>query len=340
MKVDLELNSAAHYAPRDIVALAPLAEEAGFSGLWKGEANNADTIVVLSAVAPATRRLQLGTSISHVHSRSPVALGIAAATLQDLSGGRFIVGVGVANRAMAAWHGGTFDRPLTRAREYIEIVRLVAAGERVEYEGEIYSTGKRFQLSWTPRYPRVPVYLAALGPKMSELAGRIADGVVINMGTPAVIERIAERVRAGALASGRDPASIEIAVKVRVSVHPDRATARRRLREALTFYNVADHYRDMLKDAGFGTEVDAIGEAFKARGFKAAVAQLTDDYMDRLPVIAATSIDEVRERLQPYIAAGTTRLHLPYVPVSDPPEEDAHRFLTAWRDSDSRAGVY
>jgi alkanesulfonate monooxygenase SsuD/methylene tetrahydromethanopterin reductase-like flavin-dependent oxidoreductase (luciferase family) len=108
------------------------------------------------------------------------------------------LGLGVANKTIAAWHGGTFDRPLRRAREYIDIVRQTAAGERVEYQGEIYSTGQRFQLSWKPSHPSFPIYLAGLGPQMTALVGKISDGVFINMAIPSTIRDIASRVRAGA----------------------------------------------------------------------------------------------------------------------------------------------
>ena len=221
-----------------------------------------------------------------------------------LSDGRLLLGLGVANKTIAAWHTGVFDRPLRRAREYIDIVRKVAAGERVEYEGEIYNTGKRFQLSWTPSHPQFPIYLAGLGPQMTKLVGKISDGVFINMGTPETIKEIAGRVREGAIEAGRDPNSIEIIAKVRVSLNPDRAVARSKLRQVLTFYNIADHYKDMLIASGFEPEVMRIQEAFKADGFKAAAQHMTDEYMDKLPVIPGTSIKEIKERLQPFIDAG------------------------------------
>src|SRR5207245_9047174 len=119
-------------------------------------------------------KLKVGTAIYHVYGRSAVTLGIQSATLQDLSGGRLLLGLGVANKTIAAWHGGTFDRPLRRAREYIDIVRRTAAGERVEYQGEIYSTGRRFQLSWKPRHPSFPIYLAGLCPHMTRRVRQIS----------------------------------------------------------------------------------------------------------------------------------------------------------------------
>jgi alkanesulfonate monooxygenase SsuD/methylene tetrahydromethanopterin reductase-like flavin-dependent oxidoreductase (luciferase family) len=328
---DIELNSVAHYPADGLMELAPLVEDAGFGAFWKGESNSTDPLVTISGVAARTRTLKVGTAIYHIYGRSPITMGIQAATLQDLSKGRLMLGLGVANKTIAAWHGGTFDRPLRRIREYIEIVRKVAAGERVEYEGEIYNTGKRFQLSWKPKHPALTIFMAGLGPKMTRLVGEISEGVCINMGIPSKIREIGERVRAGAVNAGRDPSAVEIMAKVRVSVHPDRAVARAKLRQVLTFYNIADHYSTMLKECGFEPEVNSIQEAFRAGGFKAAVQALSDAYMDKLPVIPATSVEEVRERLKPFAETGLTRLSIPYVPASDPPIEDARRFIEAWR---------
>lgn len=333
MIYDLEINSAAHYPAPGVVELAEMAEGVGFGAFWKGESNSTDPLVLLSAIASRTKTIKLGTAIYHIYGRSPVTLGIQAATLQDLSDGRLLLGLGVANKAIAAWHGGVFDRPLRRAREYIEIVRKVGAGERVEYEEGIYQTGKRFQLSWKPAHPQFPVYLAGLGPQMTKLVGRISDGVFINMATPDKIREIAGRVRDGAREAGRDPSKIEIIAKARVSLNKDLSLARSKLRQVLTFYNLADHYSDMLRGQGFESEVNAIQGAFQKGGFKAAMASLTDDYMDRLPVIPGTSIEEIKERLVPFVEAGVTRMVIPYVPTSEPVVEDARRFLRAWGDS-------
>jgi alkanesulfonate monooxygenase SsuD/methylene tetrahydromethanopterin reductase-like flavin-dependent oxidoreductase (luciferase family) len=333
MIYDIELNSAAHYPVRDIVELSPRIEDAGFGAFWKGESNSTDPFVLLSAIGARTKTLKLGTAIYHIYGRSAVTLGIQSATLQDLTGGRLLLGLGVANKTIAGWHNGVFDRPLRRAREYIEIVKKAAAGERVEYQGEIYSTGQRLQLSWKPSHPEFPVYLAGLGPQMTKLVGKISDGVFINMGTPDTIRAIAARVREGAVEEGRDPKKLEIIAKVRCSLNPDRAMARSKLRQVLTFYNIADHYKDMLIASGFEPEVMKIQEAFKSGGFKAASQHMTDEYMDKLPVIPATSIQELKDRLQPFVEAGVTRLVIPYVPVSEPVIEDARQFVEAWKKS-------
>ncbi|MBI4464962.1 MAG: LLM class flavin-dependent oxidoreductase [Acidobacteria bacterium] len=330
MTYDIELNSGAYIPSAGIVELAPLMEEAGFGAFWKGESNTTDPMVLLCGMATRTRTLQLGTAIYHIYGRSPVALGIQAATLQDLSGGRHLLGLGVANQTVAAWHGGDFDRPLRRIREYLEIVRKTAAGERVEYDGEIYRTGRRFQLCWKPSRPIFPIFLAALGPQMSRLAGRIADGVFLNFATPAKIREAVASVRSAAAEAGRDPKQVEIVTKVRVALNPDRALARARLRQVLAFYSTAAHYTDFLKSSGFEEEITAIQQAFRQGGVRAAREQVTDTYMDKLPAIAATTLEEVRERLRPIVEAGLDRAVISYIPATEPALDDARRFVQAW----------
>src|SRR5256712_12539860 len=137
MIYDIEINSAAHYPAAGVIELVELAEKVGFGAFWKGESNSTDPMVLLSAAASRTKTIKLGTAIYHIYGRSPVTLGIQAATLNDLSDGRLLLGLGVANQPIASWHAGTFDKPIRRIREYSDIVRKVATGERVEYQGEI-----------------------------------------------------------------------------------------------------------------------------------------------------------------------------------------------------------
>src|SRR5262249_15736476 len=121
--IDTEFNSAAQIPARICLDGAVLAERQGFGCVWKGESNSRDPMVLLSAMAARTESISLGTAIYHIYGRSPVTLGIQAATFNEISGGRLILGLGVGNPIIAAWHGDTFDRPLRRMREYVEIVR-------------------------------------------------------------------------------------------------------------------------------------------------------------------------------------------------------------------------
>src|SRR3972149_1915624 len=208
VQFDVESNPGAFYPAAATVELAKVAEDGGFGAVWKGESNSTDPIVLLSAMASRTGRIQLGTAIYHVFGRSPVTLGIQAATLQDLSGGRLILGLGVANASIAAWHGGSFDRPIRRIREYAEVVRQVASGERVAHDGEIYAT-QGFRLSWRPSYPRFPIFFAGLGEQMTRQAGRIADGIVVNLANPQKIREIIGHFPRGAESAGGDPGEFE-----------------------------------------------------------------------------------------------------------------------------------
>jgi len=330
MHYDVEFDSGAFYPAAATVELAQLAEDRGFEGVWKGEANSTDPLVLLSAMAARTSRIKLCTAIYHIYGRSPVTLGIQAATLNDLSDGRVILGLGVANKTIAGWHGGTFDRPIRRIREYAEVVRQTAMGERVDYEGEIHNVSG-FKLSWKPNHPNVPIYFAGLGEQMTRLAGRMADGIVINMANPPMIREIVGRVREGAETAGRDPSTIDYVFNVRVCVNPDREKAEAKLRQVLTFYNLADHYRDLIAQMGFGAESQHIRDEYARGGFRAAQAAVSDTLVQNLPTIAATSGDEVRDRLQPYLDAGATRIIIPYVPTSDDAVGETRSFLDGWR---------
>ena len=329
MIYDVEFNSSTQYPAPAVVELAELAEARGFAAFWEGEANNMDPMVLLSAIAARTRTLLLGTAIYHVFGRSPVTLGIQAATLNDLSGGRFLLGLGPSNPRIASWHGAAFDRPIRRIKEYAEIVQGVERGDKVEYHGETYVTSG-FRLSWRPRYPASPLYLAALGPQMLRLTGQIATGVIVNMADPPQLRKLVARVHEGAQSVGRDPADVEIAIKVRCTIHPDRERAKAPLRKVLTFYSLADFYRRMLADMGWGAEITAIYEAYQRGGFNAGMAQVTDRMLAELPLVAATSVDEIRERVAPFEAAGATRIIMAPVPCTEDVVPEIKAFVEGW----------
>jgi len=310
--------------------MAEIAEEKGFDAVWKGESNSTDPLVLLSGMASRTKRIKLGTAVYHMYGRSPVTMGIQAATLQDMSDGRFLFGLGVANKNIAEWHMGTFDRVLTRIKEYADIVREVASGEAVDYKGQLYNTGK-FKLSWRPKYPEVPIYFAGLGEQMTRYAGRFANGIVVNMATPDMIREIIQRVRAGAEEAGRDPEKLEYVIKVRVCMNPDREKAKNKLKQVLTFYNLAPGYQEMLAAMGFEQENLAVRDAYREGGFRAAQAAVSDRLVENLPTVAASSGQEVRDRLQPYLEAGATRLIIPYVPITDGAVDETVAFMDAWR---------
>ena len=329
MKIDIEFNSGAQLPLNAIPELAQLAEKHGFDCAWGGEANNKDPTVMLSAIAAVTKRLKVGSAVYHILGRTPVTLALQAVGLDELSSGRFRLGIGSSNPTIGKWHGQTMDHPLGRVEEYMDIVRAAMRGEKLNFTGK-YFTAQNFKMAFKLSGRVIPVYLAAFGPKMSRLAGRISDGVLINMANPAEIRRIAGEVRQGARETGRNPNSIEIICKIRCSIAQNYATARDALSHALAYYALADYYRELLGRMGFAGEVEAMRAAWKSDGFHAARRLITDRMFSSLPLVAATSALEVVEQIKPYVDAGATRIILPYVAASDDLVNEMKSFINYW----------
>jgi alkanesulfonate monooxygenase SsuD/methylene tetrahydromethanopterin reductase-like flavin-dependent oxidoreductase (luciferase family) len=329
MKIDIEFNSGAQLPMNAIPELARMAEAAGFDCAWAGEANNKDPTVMLSAIAAVTQTLKIGSAVYHILGRTPATLALQATGLDELSRGRFFLGLGISNPTIAGWHGLPFDRPLARVKEYLEITHRAMKGEKLDFKGEFYSA-RSFKIAFKPSGRKIPVYLAAFGPMMTKLAGKLSDGVLINMANPGEIRRIVEQAREGAKGAGKDPSDLEIICKMRCSVAPDRTQAREALSHALTYYALADYYRDLLTRMGFGDEVEAMRTAWKGGGFHAARRLITDRLFEGLPIAAATSVEEVREKTKAFEEAGATRMILPYVAQSDDVVGELKTFIAAW----------
>ena len=329
MKVDIEFNSGAQLPMDAIPELGRLAEGHGFDCAWGGEANNKDPTVMLAAIAAATTRLKIGSAVYHILGRTPVTLALQAAGLDELSRGRFSLGIGISNPTIARWHGLTLDHPMGRVREYLDIVRLAMQGQKLNVSGNYYAA-QGFKLAFYPPARRVPVYLAAFGPKMSRLAGKLTDGVLINMANPTEIRRIAGEVRQGAVESGKDPEAVEIICKIRVCIAEKYDVAQEALSHALTYYALADYYRDLLGRMGFTAEVEAMRAAWKSGGFHAARKIVPERMFAELPLFAAVSTEEIKARMQPYWDAGATRVILPYVAASQDAVREIKAFIGAW----------
>jgi len=337
MQIDIEFNSGAQLPLDAIPELARLAESHGFGCAWGGEANNKDPTVMLSAIAAVTSRMKIGSAVYHILGRTPATLALQAVGLDELSGGRFLLGLGSSNPTIARWHGLTLDHPLGRVQEYLEIVVRAMRGEKLDFDGKYFSS-HAFKMAFKPREERMPIYLAAFGPMMTRLAGKITDGVLINMANPKEIRRIVADVKQGAEEAGKNPADMEIICKIRCSIAPSYGVAREALSHALTYYALADYYRDLLGRMGFAPEVEAMRAAWKSGGFHAARRLITDRLFQGLPLVAATSAEEVVEQIQPYIEAGATRIILPYVAASDDVVGEMKSFIKYWSPATTGLG--
>jgi alkanesulfonate monooxygenase SsuD/methylene tetrahydromethanopterin reductase-like flavin-dependent oxidoreductase (luciferase family) len=337
MKIDIEFNSGAQLPMDAIPELARLAEAHGFGCAWGGEANNKDPTVMLAAIAAVTERLEVGSAVYHILGRTPATLALQAAGLDELSSGRFLLGIGSSNPTIAKWHGQSMDHPLKRVEEYIAIVRAAMRGEKLSFSGQYFSA-HNFKIAFKPSGRLVPIYLAAFGPKMTRLAGRISDGVLINMANPTEIRRIVAEARAGAQEAGKDPAALEIICKIRCSIAQSHDIAREALSHALAYYALADYYRELLGRMGFANEVEAMRVAWKAQGFHAARRLVSDRMFSSLPLVAATSATEVVAQIKPYADAGATRIILPYVAASGDVVGEIRNFITNWSQPTDAAG--
>ena len=295
---------------RDAVELARHAEEIGYTDLWTAEVGGADALTPLAALAPLTSTARLGTGILPVFTRPPALLAMSAAALHDLSGGRFVLGLGTSSHVIVErWMGGKFSRPLTRLREYVEVVRAALTGERVDFHG-LTTRVDGFRLQHAPA--SVPIHLAALGPTACALAGEVADGVVFFLKT-------ADAVRTALEWTGRDDLECVMRIPYLVDEEPEiLSVASRRL---LLSYAPVDVYARSLAAQGFGAEIAAIREAWAAGDRKRAVEVVPQAMLDALFVMGGP--ERAAQRLEELRAAGVTTPVLLPMSFADPAERTA-----------------
>ena len=212
----------------------------------------------LSAFASATSTVRLGTGILPVFARTPGLTAMTTLGMDIISGSRFTLGLGVGHRGSAeGTHGVAFRRPMTRIRETVEVVRQLLNGDRVNYQGRVFNV-KDGSLGFGGQC-NVPIYIAALGPQMIELAGEMADRVLLNWAAPSYVERAMEHLDIGAARAGRDLEEIRVACYIRVAVTPDRNLVRTPLIQQILRYCGMEYYRNFFADTGFPDEAEAIG---------------------------------------------------------------------------------
>jgi probable F420-dependent oxidoreductase len=254
-------------------------EAAGLASLWTNEARGRDALLVCQAWAAATRELEVGVGVVPLWTRSPAQLAMAAATLQEATGGRLLLGIGVSHPAtMGPWHGAEYTRPLTAARDLLTILDQAAAGESTDHDGAVLSS-RRFRLEISPLPPPPRRYLAAMGPRMLELAGARAEGVLLNWAGPAEVARAGTAVRDAAATAGRDASTVEVATYVRLAVDPDRDRARAALAREIGRYAALPAYASHLERQGHGDAVAAVKAAYRDGGGQAVAGALDDDVL-------------------------------------------------------------
>lgn len=289
--------------PAEIVECVKLAEALGYESAWVAEGHGGDQFAVLAACAAQTSRILLGTSITSVFVRTVPTIAMAAATLDHLSAGRFILGVGSSHKVQVEGeHGVPYAKPLTRVRETVAVIRELLRDGRVHFDGEtVHIDG--FDLWFAPRRPVVPIYVSAVFPRMISLCGEIADGVILTRSTLATAALVREGLAEGARHAGRDPAQVAVTTLLPAAVGATRREALDILRPGLAFYaGFFPRYNRMMAEHGFADEAAAIAEAWSRGDREAAERAVSHDLIDATSI--AGTPGQCRERLEAYRQSG------------------------------------
>jgi F420-dependent oxidoreductase-like protein len=296
----------AGFDKRELVECVRAADACGYDSFWMPEAWEREALTILTELALNTQRIHLGTGIINVFSRSPALIAMSAATLDEISGGRFRLGLGTSGaRLIEDFHGLEYANPLIRLKESIHIIRALLAGERVDFAGECFQL-RRFKLGFKPLRSHIPIYVAALTPKSLRQLGETADGWLPTHWPRARLQAGIDEIRAGAEGAERDSNQIEIAPFVNVVVSEDLARARNQARLPLAYYlgGMGDFYHDALSRLGFAAEADRIRELWQAGRRKSAIAEVTDEMVDSIAICGP--LETCRARLDEMHAFGAT----------------------------------
>jgi probable F420-dependent oxidoreductase len=289
-----------------------LAESLGYETVYVTHVAGRESLTVTTAYALATSTIRVGTGVVPIYTRTPATMAQTAATIDELSGGRMTLGLGVSHRPVVeGWHGQTIDRPVAEMREYAAIVRAILRGEDPP-QGEKWQTG--FHLFGLDIRPQLPVYVAALSPAMLRLAGEIADGVVLWLCNPAYIrDVVVPEVRAGRERAGKTLDGFDIVPAVPAAMTDDRDGAYAAMRGDLIPYFSLPFYRAMIERTGFEDEIAAYDGA--AGDLDAMRAAISDRFLDELTAVG--DADGVRGGIERYRAAGATSPCIGPIPGTD-----------------------
>jgi len=272
------------------IARAQAAERLGYESIWTSQLPDArDASLVLAAYAGATKRVGLGTGVLPIYTRHPTAMAQMAATLDEMSGGRFILGIGISHKVtVESMWGMHLDSPLTAMREYLDIVRTSLREGSCSYEGKYFTA--RWAYS-APRRPDLPVMISALNPHMLDLAGEHADGVVLWMCSPGYIrDHVVPAVTAGRKKAGKTLEGFEIVAPVPVCLTTDRAGAQAVFRNTVERYANLPYYRKMMDKSGFAAQL--------------ASGDISPEMLDEYAGIGDEN--QVRDAIRRYREAGAT----------------------------------
>src|SRR4051812_30542662 len=316
---------AAWTTPADHLAMAQEADRLGFAVAWSAEAYGSDTVSMLAWIAGQTRQIDLGAAVMQIPARTPAMTAMTAATIDALSGGRFRLGLGVSGPQVSeGWHGVRFAKPLSRTREYVEIVKMAIGRQPVSYQGEHHTLplpdgpGKALRLGFHPPREHIPIYLAAVGPRNLELAGEIADGWLAIFFAPDAAGEYLQHIERGRSKSGAGLTGFDVAPSVPVVIGDDVAACADVIRPYAALYvggmgsREQNFYNQLAVRMGYADEARTVQDLYLDRKIREAAAAVPQDFIERTSIIGNTI--QITERIRQYAAAGVGTLSVsPYV---------------------------
>jgi F420-dependent oxidoreductase-like protein len=305
----------------DNLAVAREADRLGYAVCWAAEAYGSDAATVLSWVAAHTERIDIGSAIFQIPARTPAMTAMTAATLDSLSGGRFRLGLGVSGPQVSeGWYGVRFDKPLARTREYVEIIRKAMSRERLTHQGENWTLplpdgpGKPLKLTVHPVRERIPLYIAALGPKNLEQTGEIADGVLVLHFAPEHAAATMERLRAGREKAGLTLEGFDIVPTVPLAVGEDPKALADVFRPYTALYvggmgsREQNFYNRQAQRMGYAKAAAEIQDRYLSGDKKGAAAAVPYELIDSTSLLGP--VERIADRMRAYADAGVTTLTL------------------------------
>jgi F420-dependent oxidoreductase-like protein len=305
--------------PAEQLQVVREAERLGYDSVWAAEAYGSDAATVLAWLAAGTSTIKLGSAIFQMPGRSAAMTAMTAATIDELSGGRMLLGIGASGPQVAeGWHGQRFARQLQRTREYVSVVRMALARKPLEFHGETIELplpdgpGKALKLTIKPTQERIPVYLAAIGPKNTALAGEIADGWIPTFFSPDHVADLRALLAQGAARSGRSLDGFDVAPTVNAYVSNDREAARDLMRPVLALYiggmgsRDQNFYNRLVARYGFEAAAHEVQDLYLDGKREEAGAAIPDELIDIVSLCGPR--DVVRDRLAAFRQAGVGTL--------------------------------
>ncbi|GAC1509638.1 MAG: TIGR04024 family LLM class F420-dependent oxidoreductase [Ktedonobacteraceae bacterium] len=320
----------------NIVEKVKIADQLGFDSVWLGESWGYELFTSMADLVRATQHIQIGAGIANIYSRTPALIASTVATLDERSGGRIKLGLGPSGaNVIEHWHGVPFEKPVQRTREYVQIIRMILAQEKLVYEGEFFKLERGFKLRFKPLRADVPIYIAAMGPKNVIQTGEIADGVMPVHWPATKWGALREQLDEGSQLGGRPAHSAAIAPYITSALLREGATPEERRRaelaaaSPLAYYigKMGVYYAQMLTRNGYGEEVQAVLNGWQ-QGMKSALEAVSPRLLD-----ATTLIGTPREfvaKLDEWTASGVDE---PLISMPEGSIDEAGAQLSALRDA-------